>query len=114
MHAARLANLPEQVDIMHAQYDEHVAPSGSVVHSTAHVRVLGLQAPQVQSVGAMQPSPASHLVVQVPPQSTSVSVPFWTPSSHAGAAQVYVPGSQTRLAQCAPWVHSTQVPSPSQ
>ena len=36
----------------------------------------------VQSAGNAQPSPAAHLVVHVPPQSTPVSWPSFSPFSH--------------------------------
>src|SRR5690606_167660 len=48
---------------------------------------------------AAQRGPASG-----PPQSTSVSPPFFTPSSNVGAAHMLVTGSQTLLAHSAPSV----------
>jgi hypothetical protein len=39
----------------------------------------------VQSVPTAQPPPFAHLVLQLPPQSTAVSVPFFTPSLHVSA-----------------------------
>jgi hypothetical protein len=47
-----------------------------------------LQKPELQSVGAAQPSPSAHVfpwATQVAPQSTPVSLPFFTPSVHVGA-----------------------------
>ena len=53
-----------------------------------------MQLPLVQSLFAWHPCPLAH-VGQVPPQSTSVSLPFWMPSVHVGGAHG-VPG------HCAP------------
>jgi hypothetical protein len=57
-----------------------------------------------QSVGERHPCPAMHLA-QVPPQSTPVSVSFFTPSPQVGAAQawlVHTPLSQSDQATQAP------------
>src|SRR5438045_9657411 len=63
-----------------------------------------VQTPLVQSPASEQCRPLPHFFdgAQLPPQSTSVSVPFFTVSLHVGAAQV-VP-LQTPLAQSAPVV----------
>src|SRR5258705_487550 len=45
------------------------------------------QWPLVQSPLPVQTLPLAHLVVHEPPQSTSVSVPFFTVSLHAGTEQ---------------------------
>jgi len=63
----------------------------SVQAGTLHLPPL--QTPLVQSEETLQSLPSTHLVAQVgdveatPPQSTSVSVPFFTPSMHLGARQ---------------------------
>jgi hypothetical protein len=46
-----------------------------------------------------------HFVAHVPPQSTSVSVPFFTVSVHAAALHFFVTLSQTPVAQSAPTAH---------
>jgi hypothetical protein len=59
----------------------------------AQRRVEGLQNPEVQSVGAAQPIPFAHVfawATQVaPPQSTPVSVPFFSPSVQLGVAHSF-------------------------
>ena len=55
----------------------------------------------MQSCASLQVWPSSHAEQVEPPQSTSDSFPFWTPSSHAGGVQV--PSVQTSETQsCAP------------
>src|SRR5512145_1425947 len=53
-----------------------------------------------QSDAILQAFPTPHFVVQEPPQSTSVSVPFFARSLHAAAWQTLV--LQTPLAQSEP------------
>jgi hypothetical protein len=62
------------------------------------------QNPLLHSPAPVQCSPLSH-AVQAPPQSTSVSIPFWAPSSHAGALQVCRLALQTWPTQSAPCRH---------
>jgi hypothetical protein len=56
-----------------------------------------VQLPERQSAATEQPNPTAHLYValQEPPQSTSVSVPFFTVSVQAAALQSLVELSQT-------------------
>jgi hypothetical protein len=76
------------------------------------------QTPLVQSAGTAQAFPSLH-GVQLPPQSTSVSVPFLTVSVQLGAEQVIVAGSHTPLTQSAPMAqprvsaHGEQLPPQS-
>jgi len=64
------------------------------------------QTPLWQSPATKHPSPSEHfdVVEHVPPQSTSVSVPFLTPSLQADAEQKCEPG-QTPLVQSAAIKH---------
>ena len=55
--------------------------------------------PLTQSPAAAQVLPAVHLLHVAPPQSMSVSLPFFTPSLQVGAWQV--PPEQTPLVQSA-------------
>jgi hypothetical protein len=81
-----LTNTPGHVGIMQSQYEAQVAPGiGALWHVIAHVKVSGLQAPETQSVCTAHPWPEAHRFGQVPPQSTSVSDPFFTPSVQLGA-----------------------------
>jgi hypothetical protein len=52
----------------------------------------------VQSPALAQPRPGAHFAAHVPPQSTSVSAAFWTPSEQVGGAQWAV-WSHTRETQ---------------
>jgi hypothetical protein len=51
-------------------------------------QTLAAQTPLAQSVAARQPRPSAQRGQVPPPQSTSVSAPFLTPSMHEGAAQM--------------------------
>jgi hypothetical protein len=80
------------------------------------LQVLGAQwlaahSPEVQSAATWQALVSAHFAQPVPPQSTSVSVPFFTRSAQLGAWQV--PPAQTPLGQSLPARHPTQVPAPS-
>src|SRR5262245_22222380 len=77
--------------------------------------LVGLHAPGAQSAWEAQPWPEVHSLAapQVAPQSRSVSDPFFTPSLQVAAAQVWAT-VQTRLVHWLPWLHSTQLPPPSQ
>jgi hypothetical protein len=70
----------------------------------------------VQSALAAQPLPLSHLVEQVPPQSMSVSLPFFAPSVHVAVAQrppVHAPPVQSVFTeQSSPFAQSGQLPPP--
>jgi hypothetical protein len=100
---------------MHAQYEAQFAPGAcGCPHVTEHVMVAGLHAPDAQSLCATQPCPEAHWVGQVPPQSTSVSDPFLTPSLQLGATHVCEFSAHTMLAHWLLCVHSTHVPAPSQ
>jgi hypothetical protein len=59
--------------------------------------------PVTQSSFPAQALPGSHLAGQLPPQSMSVSVPFFVPSLQGEGW--HVPPSQTPLTQSAPVVH---------
>jgi hypothetical protein len=65
------------------------------MHTTLQVPVT--HEPLAQSFGEPQPSPARHFLQSSPPQSTPVSVPLSTPSSHVGCA--HEPAAQTLLWQ---------------
>ena len=57
------------------------APPG-LVQLFAHAHFfLSLHAAERQSPATAQPSPGAHSLPAWPPQSTSVSAPFWMPSS---------------------------------
>jgi hypothetical protein len=58
-----------------------------LVHPGAWQNPPGAQSPSAQSVSTSQDAPAAHVAHTGPPQSTSVSVPFCTPSAQSGAAQ---------------------------
>jgi len=60
--------------------------------------------PPTQSLSTLHIFPAAHLG-QAPPQSTSVSVPFFTVSVHVGAAHDFVPPLHTPVVQSAPELH---------
>src|SRR5579859_7807722 len=76
-----------------------------------------LQTALVQSLAPVQSLPSAHFGQLAPPQSVSLSVPFFTPSGHAGARQV--PAGQTPLWQSAapphvlPVSHLAQLPPQS-
>jgi hypothetical protein len=59
-----------------------------------------------QSTGASQPLPVPHFVVQVPPQSTSVSFGPLKPSLQPSAAHTSLVGWQNALAQSPSPVHA--------
>jgi hypothetical protein len=62
------------------------------------VQMPPVQVPLRQSVPRLQALPSAHLP-QLPPQSTSVSLPFRVPSLQVAAWQI--PPEQTRLVQSA-------------
>lgn len=74
-----------------------------------------VQKPPVQSAGAAQSFPFAHLV-QLPPQSTSDSVPFLKPSVHVEVAQrppvQAAPVQSLWVLQSMPSSHLGQVPPP--
>jgi hypothetical protein len=73
----------------------------SLQAGAVHFFVPALQTPLVQSAAMAQAFVSAHFVVHEPPQSASVSVPFFTVSVQAGAEHVFVPGSHTPLVQSA-------------
>jgi hypothetical protein len=74
------------------------------------------QMPEVQSAGTAQTFPLPHLLGQLPPQSTSVSLPFLAASVHVAVAQR--PPVQAPLMQSVyvvhrnPFAQSGHVPPP--
>jgi hypothetical protein len=70
-------------------------------------QTLPVQTPLVQSPGVVQPLPLAHFFAgaQDPPQSTSVSVPFFTTSAHVGAWHFLGVPLQTPLPQSAAVLH---------
>src|SRR6187402_3114112 len=81
---------------------------GSVV-----VQTLAAQRPLLQSTLPTQTLVTSHLAQAGPPQSTSTSVPFLTPSAQVGDTQA-PPAQMAPGAQLAAEMHPTQAPLPSQ
>jgi hypothetical protein len=75
------------------------------------------QAPEAQSPGTLQGCVSPHFFVQLPPQSTSLSLPFFTMSVHEGIA--HTPCVQTSdahceaIAQVEPLAHGAQSPPQS-
>src|SRR5262245_9674931 len=65
------------------------ASAGIDTVSAGHAQVLSPTSHFLlkQSASALQPFSKPHFTGQLPPQSTSVSVPFVTPSSHVGTWQ---------------------------
>lgn len=87
----------------------------SVPDSTLSLQVrqrLPSQRLEEQSVPAEHASPVPHAPHVPPPQSTSVSAPFFKPSLHEGAAQL--PALQTPLSQKELPVHAAPVARPVQ
>ena len=88
---------------------------------TPSVQLAGRQMPPLQTRLRQSPLVAADLAVEAPgrsapPQSRSVSSPFFTPSSHAGAAHVpsQTPLTQSApIAQTAPFAHGPQSPPQS-
>jgi len=74
--------------------------------------LAGLQTVLVQSVLALHTLPLTQVGQTPPPQSTSVSVAFFTLSVHVGAAHAWA--MHTPLVHCAPLKHSTHAPAPLQ
>jgi hypothetical protein len=103
-----------------AQFPPHVAPQSTSVSLpffivSLHVGTWHLppvHTPLVQSAAPLQAFPSAHFFPcpsqVLPPQSVSVSVPFFTPSLHVAATHV-VP-LHTPLAQSVPTVHPPPVP----
>jgi hypothetical protein len=84
------------------------ATAGSVHVSLVHPQMPDSQGPLAQSPSAEHFLPGAHVEPQLPPQSTSVSVPFCAPSLHVAAAQVFDPNScclHTLLLQSDPVEH---------
>src|SRR5690606_29813196 len=83
----------------------------------ASAQMPSLQRPLEQSEFWTHPSPAAHEAGQLPPQSTPVSPPFCTPSSHDGAWQepsVQTPERQSVGApHCLPVAQEVQEPPQS-
>ena len=76
-HFRALVTMPPQSTSVSSAF---FTPSLEV--GVAHVLVAGSQTPLVQSTAALQPfASAQRGAPPVPPQSTSLSSPFWTPSS---------------------------------
>ena len=69
----------------------------------AHMFVIGLQKPLVQSLLPLHVCPLAQSPHVGPPQSTSVSMPFFFVSIHVGAA--HVPPVHTWLMQSVPIMH---------
>jgi len=65
-----------------------------------------------QSFATTHALPSSQPVQSMPPQSMSVSVPFFTVSTHLGGTQAFI--THTPLMQWVDDVHSTHSPVPSQ
>jgi hypothetical protein len=63
--------------------------------------MLPLQEPSTQSAPVVQAWPVLHLVAQLPPQSTSVSSPFTTPSLQLGSAHTFPEQTPLRQSACA-------------
>jgi hypothetical protein len=84
------------------------------LHVVAHFPLV--QMPETQSAGAAQIFPLAHLVAQLPPQSTSDSLPFLAASVHVAAAQrppVHAPPVQSVwTVQSNPFAQSAHVPPP--
>jgi hypothetical protein len=57
------------------------------LHVDAATHFPEVQMPEVQSPGTAHPLPLAHLVEQLPPQSTSVSLPFLKVSVQVAVAQ---------------------------
>ena len=75
-----------------------------VIGSAVPVAALGtqrvlVQMPLAQSLGLTHVSAGAHFLVQVAPQSTVGSLPFFTPSLQVGAWQRWVVARHTRLVQ---------------
>ncbi len=68
-----------------------------------------MQNVDAQSAPAWQPLPSAHFVAQVPPQSTAVSWPFCSPSSHCVATHTCDVPLQNVDAQSVPFAQ----PNPS-
>jgi hypothetical protein len=86
---------------------ERLPPTASPTSSQASSL---LHLPLAQSLGSMHPFVASHLLGQVPPQSMSVSLPFFTLSLQVGAASfctvVAIGGGRERVSQsCTGLIH---------
>src|SRR5262245_24932915 len=62
------------------------------------------QTPLLQSDGAPHLPMVGHLLAHEPPQSTSLSVPFFAPSMQVGTAH-FIIASQTLLTQSVPTLH---------
>ena len=64
-----------------------MAATGST-HAGGAAQIPEVQVPLEQSVPTAQTLPVAHAGQVPPPQSTSVSAPFFAPSVHVGAAVV--------------------------
>jgi hypothetical protein len=54
-----------------------------------HAQTPLVHTPDMQSLAAVHGPPSAHFEHVGPPQSTPVSAPFFTPSMHVGARQVF-------------------------
>jgi hypothetical protein len=69
------------------------------------------QIPLPQSLAELQPRPTPQLAPQDPPQSVSLSLPFWIPSEQVGPEGVWqVPPEQRPLAQSLPELQPCPLP----
>jgi hypothetical protein len=63
-------------------------PAGVVDSTSGATQMFDVQIPEAQSPAPLHFMPSAQCVVQLPPQSTSVSLPFWTVSEQVAAEQV--------------------------
>jgi hypothetical protein len=134
--AWHLSGLPEHMPLWQSLADAHVAPvphfghdappqstSVSVPFLTTSVQVAALHVsgepehtPLWQSLPTAHVAPVPHFGQLAPPQSTSVSVPFFTTSVHVGAWQMlpmHTPLAQSAATpQTLPAAHLAHVPPP--
>ncbi len=93
-----LAQSPRRRQAFPATHGEQVPPQSLSVsspsftplpHPAVTQTLAGEQSPVAQSEPAWQPRPTPHVgQLPPPPQSTSVSAPFWTVSVQSGAWQM--------------------------
>src|SRR5690348_14574247 len=87
-----------------------VSPLLSVPSEQVAAQRLPRQLPPTQSLPVKQILPAAHLPQAMPPQSVSLSVPFFTLSEHVGASHML--DVQILSLQSAPFVHISPVSQP--
>jgi hypothetical protein len=100
VHAAAIQNVPAQAPARQSWSVEQRRPgrhrghnSGAVPaspHEVGNAQRLAMQLPPLQS-SSLQHSTSEGTKQGRPPQSTSVSEPFWTPSSQLVAGGMHVP-----------------------